>query len=99
MRKCHLCGKDVSKVALTQLVYTWEPIDDELHEVTWHKECFIRAQAEEKAQETKKKLAEAMDLDAEAGHLQADIALCDLLSALGFDDVVAAYDKVQKWYS
>lgn len=35
----------------------------------------------------------------EAAHMNADGVLCDLLKALGYDDVVAEWEKVDKWYA
>lgn len=37
--------------------------------------------------------------DTEAAHSLADDVLCDLLTELNFDDVVAEWRKVDKWYS
>lgn len=37
--------------------------------------------------------------DAEVMHGQADDMLCELLSALGYDDIVAAFKEVDKWYA
>lgn len=37
------------------------------------------------------------NLDFEVAHSDADDALCYLLEELGFGDVVAEYDKVEKW--
>lgn len=37
--------------------------------------------------------------DTECAHGNADQVLCDLLSELGYDDVVAEYSKVHKWYA
>jgi len=37
--------------------------------------------------------------DTECDHGEADQVLCDFLTALGYADVVAEYDKVGKWYS
>lgn len=37
--------------------------------------------------------------DAEAGHSRADGVLIRLLTALGYADVVAEWDKVDKWYA
>ncbi len=37
--------------------------------------------------------------DIESDHEDADLVLCDLLRALGYDDVVAEWHKVDKWYS
>jgi hypothetical protein len=36
--------------------------------------------------------------DTEAAHLRADEILCDLLTNAGYGDVVAEWEKVQKWY-
>lgn len=37
--------------------------------------------------------------DYEMAHSEADDVLCELLASLGFDDVVAAWAKVGKWYA
>ena len=37
--------------------------------------------------------------DTEAAHAGADETLCELLSELGYSDVVAEYHKVDKWYA
>ncbi|MDA5496923.1 hypothetical protein [Yersinia aleksiciae] len=37
--------------------------------------------------------------DPESAHSNADDALCDLLINLGYSDVVAEYNKVEKWYA
>lgn len=37
--------------------------------------------------------------DTECDHGRADDILCDLLKALGYDDVVAEYENVEKWYA
>lgn len=37
--------------------------------------------------------------DTEAAHMDADNSLIEFIRALGFDDVVEAYDKVNKWYA
>lgn len=44
------------------------------------------------------KLAQESD-DTESAHADADKALCLLLRALGYDDVVDEWQKVKKWYS
>ena len=47
-----------------------------------------------------KKLIELQQSDdTEAAHCDADELLCNLLSDLGYDDVVAEYRKVDKWYA
>ncbi len=37
--------------------------------------------------------------DTEAAHGDADDVLCKLLTALGYADVVAEYEKIDKWYA
>lgn len=37
--------------------------------------------------------------DIEAAHLEADDILCNLLSALGYADVVKEWEKVNRWYA
>ena len=37
--------------------------------------------------------------DIEAAHSSADEVLCRLLTALGYADVVAEFEKVEKWYA
>jgi hypothetical protein len=37
--------------------------------------------------------------DTESAHANADRVLCDLLTELGYGDVVAEYDKVNKWFA
>ncbi len=37
--------------------------------------------------------------DTEIAHVNADDILCNLLSELGFEDVVTEYAKVRKWYA
>ncbi len=36
--------------------------------------------------------------DVEAVHLKADRILCEMLSKLGFDEIVKAYGLLPKWY-
>lgn len=47
MNKCFGCGEDVGRVALVDLVYTYEvfsgPHGPELCEVAWHKGCYANA--------------------------------------------------------
>jgi hypothetical protein len=43
--------------------------------------------------------AEQDNGDREAAHWNADDVLTELLSALGYDDVVAEWAKVDKWYA
>lgn len=41
----------------------------------------------------------AANPDKEAGHQQADRALCDLLNELGYYEVVKAFREMEKWYA
>lgn len=46
-----------------------------------------------------KKLVELQTLDPETAHIRADDVLCDLLTRLGYQEVVEEYRKISKWYS
>ena len=37
--------------------------------------------------------------DIEIAHIHADGVLTDLLTALGYQDVVAEWEKIDKWYA
>lgn len=37
--------------------------------------------------------------DIESAHGLADDILCDLLTQLGYTDIIDAYDRVEKWYA
>ncbi len=37
--------------------------------------------------------------DQEEAHIAADDILCELLTAIGYEDVVKEYEKIGKWYS
>jgi hypothetical protein len=37
--------------------------------------------------------------DIELMHMQADTILCEVLKAMDFDDVVDAWEDVDRWYS
>lgn len=41
----------------------------------------------------------AKNRDTEVAHGTADCVLCELLEALGYEDVVEEYHKVSKWYA
>ena len=43
--------------------------------------------------------AEQQNDDTEMAHSNADNVLCDLLTALGYQDVVREYHKVDKWFA
>lgn len=37
--------------------------------------------------------------DTERNHIAADEVLCNLLICLGYEDVIAEYEKINKWYA
>ena len=37
--------------------------------------------------------------DKEIAHIEADILLCQLLTKLGYKDIVKEFNKIDKWYS
>ena len=39
------------------------------------------------------------DKDIECAHSNADNILCELLTTLGYVNIVTEYNKVKKWYS
>ena len=39
------------------------------------------------------------DDDREEAHIKADRILCKILHAIGFDDVVEAFNEIDKWYT
>jgi hypothetical protein len=39
------------------------------------------------------------DCDEEYSHIRADEILCELLTSLGYEDVVEAFKKIKKWYA
>lgn len=41
----------------------------------------------------------AKSSDQEVTHVDADEVLCQLLVALGYQDVVNAWDEIPKWYA
>lgn len=47
--------------------------------------------------ETLRKLVD--DKDTEVAHIKADDILCRILLDLGYDEIVEAYDAVDKWYA
>lgn len=42
---------------------------------------------------------EQNNYDTEYAHSAADNILCDLLTELGYGDVVKEYNKIEKWYA
>lgn len=54
------------------------------------------------ADEAKAKLQDILDNnggDIEVAHLKADDIITDLLRSLGYEDIVALWSKVPKWYA
>ena len=46
-----------------------------------------------------KKLKECQDsCDTERAHREADEVLCELLTSLGYEDVVKEYEQIEKWF-
>jgi hypothetical protein len=52
-----------------------------------------------KEQAIEKLKEQQLNSDTEAAYGYADDILCELLKSLGFQDVVAEYEKVNKWYA
>ena len=46
-----------------------------------------------------KELANKEYPDEEEDHCESDRILCDMLNALGYNDLTEAWDNVEKWYS
>ena len=47
----------------------------------------------------KKIIEECNSGDKELDHLRADDVLCDLLDALGYNEIVTEFKKLEKWYA
>ena len=45
------------------------------------------------------RIAEESAGDPEAAHSEADEVLCELLKTLGYENVVKAWQSVEKWYA
>ena len=55
---------------------------------------------EEKKKEYLKKMEECSSLDTECGHIEADDLLIDILKDIGgFDNIISAYENVDKWFA
>lgn len=65
----------------------------ELHD-EWPDTGKLRENAIAKLKECQKK-----SFDEERAHYEADGVLCELLIALGYQDVVDEWGKVDKWYA
>ena len=49
---------------------------------------------------TKEKMKECVNNgDTEVAHINADAVLCDVLTQLGYKELVDLYEKVKKWYA
>ena len=46
-----------------------------------------------------KRLSALKTCDTEVSHRDADLILCEILAKLGYEEVVAAWDELDKWYS
>lgn len=46
-----------------------------------------------------KRMIECNNYEAEYGHIDADNILCELLTELGYKDIVEVFEKLDKWYS
>lgn len=46
-----------------------------------------------------KKIQKILNKDTESRHIAEDDILCELLSELGFNEIVELYDKTLKWYA
>ena len=57
-----------------------------------------QAMTREQAIERLNELADGLE-GIEGGHIRADEVLCDLLTALGYGDVVKSWRAVEKWYA
>ena len=51
------------------------------------------------AKDAIEKLRKLQTADTELAHSEADKVLCELLKAMGFSDVVEAWDALDKWYA
>lgn len=45
------------------------------------------------------RLSDVKDFDTERAHSEADETLCDVLTSLGYEEIVEAWRKVDKWYA
>ncbi len=54
---------------------------------------------EQLAKEAIELLKAISEEDVEIGHARADAILCNLLTELGYLDVVVEFEKIQKWYT
>ena len=59
----------------------------------------VMSEARDKVIEDLKHAIDVSQFDPEAAHVNADKALTDFLEALGHLEVVALYEKVEKWFA
>lgn len=58
------------------------------------------ATTRETADRILKEMSELDDtFDTELAHVEADNLLCEMLTVLGYDEIVEAYAKIGKWYA
>lgn len=60
----------------------------------------MRKKKEDIIKEAIEKMKECVNNgDTEVAHLDADAVLCDVLTQLGYKELVDLYEKVKKWYA
>ena len=60
----------------------------------------MRKKKEDIIKEAVEKMKECVNnSDIELSHLDADNILCDVLTQLGYKELVDLYEKVNKWYA
>lgn len=60
----------------------------------------MRKKKEDIIKEAVEKMKECVNnSDTELAHLDADNILCDVLTQLGYKELVDLYEKVNKWYA
>ena len=60
----------------------------------------MRKKKEDIIKEAIEKMKECVNNgDTEVAHLDADSVLCDVLTQLGYKELVDLYEKVKKWYA
>lgn len=60
----------------------------------------MRKKKEDIIKEAVEKMKECVNNgDTEVAHLEADAVLCDVLTQLGYKELVDFYEKVKKWYA
>ncbi len=60
----------------------------------------MRKKKEDIIKEAVEKMKECVNSgDTEVAHLDADDILCDVLTQLGYKELVDLYEKVNKWYA